>query len=133
MQPFYLQNMYMKKYKLLSTLLIALLCCLSKVDAVRVRVIKWKFWSNPDVSDTSRVYWKYSIFDLISFANWYLWFAIWFVCFLFMIWNWYQLIIARGDEKQMKSSTAALTWCAIWLVVCILAYIIVNIAIKLFA
>lgn len=123
----------MKKYKIISTILTAILLCLSKVDAVRVRVPKWKFWSNPDVSSTSQVYWKYSIFDTISLVNGYLWFAIWFVCFLFMVRNWYQLIIARGDEKEMKKATGALTGCAIWLVVCILAYIIVNIAIKLFA
>lgn len=123
----------MKKYKLTSIVLTTLLLWLAKVDAIKVRVPKWKFWSNPDVSTTSRIPWKYSIFDIISLVNWYLWFAIWFVCFLFMIRNWYQLIIARWDEKEMKKATWALTGCAIWLVVCILAYIIVNIAIKLFA
>lgn len=76
--------------------------------------------------------WQTTITDIISLVNSYLWFAIGFVCFLFMIWNGYQLIIARGNEKQMKTATSSLIGCSIWLVSCLLAYIIVNIAIKFF-
>ena len=121
-----------KYYKLLSICLIAIVSMIAKVDAIKAWTPRWRYWSNPDVSTDYHVDWQYSIFDLISLVNWYLRFAIWFVCFLFMVWNWYQLIIARWDKKEMKKATWALTWCAIWLVVCILAYIIVNIAVKLF-
>ena len=78
------------------------------------------------------VTWKTPITDIISQVNSYLWFAIGFVCFLFMIWNGYQLIMARGDEKQMKTATSSIIWAALWLVVSLLAYIIVNIAVKFF-
>ena len=81
---------------------------------------------------TTELAWKTSITDIISLVNSYLRFAIWFVCFLFMIWNGYQLIMARGDDKQLKTATKALIWSALWLTVCLLAYIIVNIAVKFF-
>jgi len=86
----------------------------------------------PDNHTSDVVVWKTPITDIISLVNSYLWFAIGFVCFLFMIRNGYQLIMARGDEKQMKTATSSLIWSALWLTVCLLAYIIVNIAVKFF-
>lgn len=74
-----------------------------------------------------------SIFNIILLVNEYLWFAIWFFCFLFMVRNWFQLITAQGDSDQTKKSTKSLIWAAIWIAVCLLAYIIVNIAVKLFS
>ena len=50
-----------------------------------------------------------------------------------MIWNGFQLITAKGDENQTKNATKSLVWAAIWIAVCLLAYIIVNIAGKLFS
>lgn len=76
---------------------------------------------------------KISILDLISLVNSYIWFAIGFFCFVFMIWNWYKLIMANWDSKSMDSAKKALLWSAIWLAICLLAYIIVNLAVKLFA
>ena len=102
-------------------------------QAVTVWTLKWKFGSNPDVSvGQTQIEWSRSILDIISVVNSYLRFAIGFVCFLFMIWNGYQLIMARGDDKQMKSATNSLVWTAVWLWVCLLSYIIVNIALRLF-
>lgn len=99
---------------------------------VTLRTIKWPIWSDfnqdPTIIEGNR-----SIFNTISLVNDYLWFAIWLACFWFMIWNGYQLIMARGDEKQMKTATNSITWCAVWIVVCVLARIIVNLAVKLFA
>ena len=66
-------------------------------------------------------------------VNTYLRFAIGFVCFLFMVINGYKLISANGDEKQTKAATSALIWSIVWIFVCLLAYIIVNLAVKLFA
>lgn len=74
-----------------------------------------------------------SILNTISMVNSYIWFFIWFFCFAFMIWNGYKLITSNGDEKAMKSAKTALLWSFIWLGICILSYIIVNIAINLFA
>jgi hypothetical protein len=69
---------------------------------------------------------------VINLVNNYLWFAVWFVCFLFMIINWYKLITAHGDEKKTSSAMTGLWWSVVWIVICLLAYIIVNLAVKLF-
>lgn len=117
--------------KLASICIISCICSISKTFAVTARTLnKTKDSANHDRSqiDGSR-----SILDMISLVNDYLWFAIWFVCFLFMIWNWYKLITASWDEKAMGSATKALLWSGIWIAICLLAYIIVNIAINLFA
>ena len=74
-----------------------------------------------------------SILDLISLVNGYIWFIIGFLCFVFMIWNWYKLIMANWDEKSTDSAKKALLWSAVWIAVCLLAYIIVNLAVRLFA
>lgn len=109
-----------------------LLGFISITNGVTLRTVKWPIWSDfsqdPTIIEGNR-----SIFNTISLVNDYLWFAIWLACFWFMIWNGYQLIMARGDEKQMKAATDSITWCAVWIVVCILARIIVNLAVKLFA
>ena len=121
------------KLKLMSIWTTLLLGLMSFADAAKVSVWTIHPRSDPDIPNRpSHVMGSRSIFDIISVVNWYLWFIIWLCCFWFMIWNGYQLIMARGDEKQMKSATTALTWSAVGLVVCILAYIIVNIAVKLF-
>ncbi len=111
---------------LFTTIVIGLL---SKVSAVTVRTLK----KTEDSADHSRtqIDGSRSILNIISFVNSYLWFAVWFVCFLFMIWNGYKLIMSTWDEKQ--SPTKGLLWSIIWIVICLLAYIIVNLAVKLFA
>jgi len=88
---------------------------------------------NKDVPIQEQIEWVHSIFDIISFVNSYLWLGIWLICFIVLIWNWIKLIIARWDTKEMKATTSALIWCAIGLLVCILSYIIVNLALRLFA
>lgn len=127
----------MRKYiMLLITLLVPILAL---VGTHTYALSLWSLWDSSEVSRNSdtpktlELTWNRSVFNIISFVNKYLWFTIGFVCFLFMIWNGYQLIMARWDEKEMKNATNALTWCAVWLTVCILAYIIVNLAVKLFA
>ena len=74
-----------------------------------------------------------SIMDLVSLINSYLWFAIGFFCFVFMIWNWYKLIMANWDSKSTDSAKKWLLWSVVWIAVCLLAYIIVNLAVRLFA
>lgn len=100
-------------------------------------VTVWTPWdkslSNQDVPSGEQIEWVHSIFDIISFVNSYLWLGIWLICFIVLIWNWIKLIIARWDTKEMKAATNALIWCAIGLLVCILSYIIVNLALRLFA
>lgn len=124
---------YMKNFKIAWTFLLILLVQ-TYTNAVKLWTPKWSYYNNPDYPKGSEIVeWNRSIFSIISFVNKYLWFAIWFFCFLFMVWNWYQLIMARWDEKQTKSATKSLLWSLIWIMICLLAYIIVNIAVKLFA
>jgi len=96
----------------------------------------YTFQKKPEDAASGTVGYSYggrSIFRTISSVNSYIRFFIGFFCFVFMIWNGYKLITANGDEKAMKSAKTALLWSFIWLAVCILAYIIVNIAVNLFA
>ncbi len=124
--------MLMKKlfWILLSWLMV--FWCGANASAVTLRTLKWALNGDID-NDPTQIEWQRSILNIISLVNNYLWFIIGLACFWFMVWNGYQLIMARGDEKQMKSATNALIWCAVGLTVCILAHIIVNIAVKLFA
>ena len=116
--------------KLSSILIISLIGWISKVSAIIVYTVR-------DTKDTkydmAQIDGSNSILSIISLVNDYLWFAIWFFCFIFMIWNWYKLISANWDEKVMSSAKKALLWSGIWIVVCLLAYIIVNLAVRLFA
>lgn len=88
---------------------------------------------NMAAGTTSYVTGSRSILNTISLINSYIWFFIGFFCFVFMIRSGYRLITSNWDEKAMKSAKTALLWSFIWLAICILAYIIVNIAVNLFA
>ena len=124
----------MNTRKLFSILAITLIGSISKVYAVSAKLLRpTKDTAGGLDLSHSQVDGNYSVLDLISLVNKYLWFAIWFVCFLFMIINGYKLISANGDEKKTKEATSSLIWTVIWIVICLLAYIIVNIAVKLFA
>lgn len=118
---------------ILSTLLINFF---SSTDALYAFTISKKRPDQGNVADNpggwTYINWDYSILDVINLVNNYLWFAVWFVCFLFMIINGYKLITAHGDEKQSSAAMTGLMWSVVWIVICLLAYIIVNIAVKLF-
>ena len=118
---------------ILSTLLINFF---SSADALYAFTISKRRPSEWDVADNpggwTYINWDYSILDVINLVNNYLWFAVWFVCFLFMIINGYKLITAHGDEKKTSSAMTGLMWSIVWIVICLLAYIIVNLAVKLF-
>lgn len=122
----------MSSKKIISLWIILLSTLMSKVFAVKTWIMEWYLWSDADVPIT-QIDWSRSIFNIISFVNGYLRFAIWFVCFLFMIINGYKLITAHGDEKQTWAATKALWQSIIWIAICLLAYIIVNVAVRLFA
>lgn len=118
---------------ILSTLLINFF---SSADALYAFTISKRKPSEWDVADNPEgwtyINWDHSILDVINLVNNYLWFAVWFVCFLFMIINGYKLITAHGDEKKTSSAMTGLMWSIVWIVICLLAYIIVNLAVKLF-
>lgn len=125
--------MYIKLMNHLLTSIIAifLTSVSSKAFAVSVHILQ----GTTDAADRAneQVEGSRSILNTISMVNSYIWFFIGFFCFVFMIWNGYKLITGNGEEKAMKSAKTALLWSFIWLAICILAYIIVNIAVNLFA
>lgn len=121
----------MQKLKKLATIwIISSIGFISKVFAVTVRTFRDTKDTEHDMSQISG---SRSILDMINVINSYLWFTIWFCCFLFMIRNWFKLITASWDEKATWSAKKALLWSGIWIVICLLAYAIVNIAVRLFA
>lgn len=119
---------------ILTTLLIN---CISCADALYVFTFSKKKPSEWNVADNpggwTYIEWEHAILDVINMINSYLRFAVWFVCFLFMVINGYKLITANGDEKKSSSAMTGLIWSVVWIVICLLSYIIVNIAVKLFA
>ena len=119
--------------KLAGILTATLIGSVSKVYALSVHILKGTKDSAGETYSYTQVDGSRSILDMISFVNNYLWFAVWFVCFLFMIVNGYKLITANWDEGETKKATKALLWSIIWITICLLAYIIVNLAVKLFA
>jgi len=127
----------MNKLKiLLSTLLISCIPLFSSTSALFAFTISRQKTNEKDVADNP-YWWTWiigdrAVLDLIKLINSYLWFAVGFVCFLFMVINGYRLITAHGDEKQTKAATKGLLWSFLWILICLLAYIIVNITIKLF-
>lgn len=117
--------------KLTSIWIITLIVSMSKTYAVTAQTLR----KTEDTADhiRSQIDGSRSLLDIISFVNSYLWFAIWFVCFLFMVINGYKLIMNNWDEKQSETATSWLVKSIIWILICLLAYIIVNVAVKLFA
>ena len=121
----------MKNKKLIWVWIITFITLLSKANAVILRTLRGNIGSEFSQEPT-QIRGQRSILDLIKFVNSYIWFGIWFVCFLFMVINGYKLITAHGDEKKTKEATSALWKSIIWIAICLLAYIIVNLAVKLF-
>jgi len=123
-----------KVYILLSAILIS---CISTADALYAFTFSRQAGKEKDVADNpgdgSWIVGDYSIMDVIKLVNSYLRFGVGFVCFLFTVINGYKLITAHGDEKVVKEATGALWKSILWIVICILSYIIVNLAVKLFA
>ena len=106
---------------------------LSVTNGVTVWIPKKSSVSDSDYNPKyTEIDWNYSVLRIIAFVNKYLRIAIGFVCFLFMIINWFKLISARWDSKTTSEATSALIKSIIWIVVCLLAYVIVNVALRLF-
>ena len=122
----------MRVKKLISLWIITSIGFMSRVYASGLRAFTLRRTKDTADHGWTQIDWSRNYLEIISLVNNYLWFAIWFFCFLFMIWNWYKLITAAWDDKAMGSARKALLWSWIWLVVSLLAYMIVNVTIRLF-
>ena len=120
-----------------NTLVLILFCFSSFSSAVSLHLPKHSWWAS-DVDPTwasalhTQIDGTHSYLDVLALVNKYLRFTLWFVCFLFMIINWYKLIMAHGDSDKMKKATHALIAFWVSIAVCLLAYVIVKFAITLF-
>lgn len=125
----------MGKQTMIIKSLFALLISIISLPHSAFAVTTFTLTQTKDTADhgRSQVDGSNSVLGLISLINDYIWFFIGFFCFIFMIRNGYKLISANGDEKAMKAAKTGLLWSIIWLAICLLAYIIVNIAVRLFA
>lgn len=130
----------MKKY-ILTCLVFLIGCCFLNVSAVVDAVSlfipgKWPAGHSSDYNPPKEIIQRdgnYSLLDIIKFVNSYLWLTIWFVCFLFLVINGIKLIVSRWDEQETSKALKSLIWCVIWILICVSAYIIVNVAVRLFA
>lgn len=124
-----------KKFLISLGAILIWLCTISSTTSAITVHLPGTSTSTPNVNpwNHKQAEWNLSYLAVISFINDYLRFAVWLVCFLFVIINWYKLIISRWDWKQMKKATNALIWCGIGIAASLLAYTIVDIAISLFS
>ena len=126
----------MKKYMIYYVILCLVWCFLKLSTVVNaISLFIPREWDAVDYDTRGKIQfdWNYAILDIIKFVNSYLWFAIWFVCFLFLVINGIKLIVSRWDGAETGKAMKALIWCAIWIFICLSAYIIVNLVIRLFA
>lgn len=70
-------------------------------------------------------------YGVISKANQYLWFAFGVIALGIVVYAWFKLITAKGDEKEMKKLWSTLVGLIIWLFIAIFSYLIVKLIINL--
>lgn len=70
-------------------------------------------------------------YGVISKANQYLWFAFGVVALGIVVYAWFKLITAKGDEKEMKKLWSTLVGLIIWLFIAIFSFLIVKLIINL--
>lgn len=97
-----------------------------------IQAILPKEWNEKDYKTPWQASGAYSYLSVIELVNKYLWIAVWFFCFLFMVYNWYKLIANSWDSKETSKATKALIGSFIWIVICMAAYAIVKLTVGLF-
>ena len=99
---------------------------------VTLSVPKWNFYDvnvpNTQIQGKSSL-----VLDTIAFVNYYLWFTIWLICFIFFIINGIKLVMARGDKEEFKKIQKAFLGTGVGIVVCFLSYSFVRLVINLFS
>ena len=67
----------------------------------------------------------------IDFVNKYLWIALWFICFGFVVYNGFKLVTARGNQDTFKKAIKGLLGAGIGIVICFISYGVVRVIINL--
>ena len=84
-----------------------------------------KQWETTISNESSKQAWE-SLYRIVNFVNSYLWWSFAVVCTGAVVFWGYCLITSNGDKKALKQGIWALIWSAIWVVVAMLSYAIVN-------
>ena len=69
--------------------------------------------------------------SVLSKANQYLWFAFGVIALGILVYAWFKLITAKGDEKEMKKLWSTLLGLVIWLFIAIFSYLIIKLIVNL--
>jgi hypothetical protein len=120
--------------KLLFSIIPALLFCFSQVsfgDGIVLNVPKGNY-DDVNVTNTQIEGNPDKVLATISFVNQYLWWAIGFLCFIFLIYNGVKLIMARGEKDAMSKAIKGLLGSVIGIVICFLSYSFVRVIVNLF-
>lgn len=72
------------------------------------------------------------VFTLVNFVNKYLWFGLGVIAMIVVIIAGVKLVVARGDEKDMKGATNALVGVGVGTVIAIFAYLIVKVVANIY-
>jgi len=73
-----------------------------------------------------------NIFVLIQQINEYLWFTIGLVCFGVVVYGWFTLMSASGNEDKQKLGSKILKWGLIGIIIAMVSYAAVRLIINLF-
>lgn len=71
--------------------------------------------------------------NVVSAVNGYLWFIIGFLCFCFLIYHGVMLVMARGEEKELKNAKQMMLGAAVGIAICLLSYSLVRLVVNLVA
>jgi uncharacterized membrane protein len=74
-----------------------------------------------------------TFFDVIKIINQYLRFAIGVVCMGVLVYGWFWLITAQGDEAKMKQSSKLLLGALAGILIAILSYALIRLIVNLIA
>lgn len=72
-----------------------------------------------------------TLLKTLEAINFYLWFVLGVVALAVLVYGWYGLMTAEGDEKKLKQANDIMYNAAIGVFICIFAYVIVRVVINL--
>lgn len=87
----------------------------------------------PLASSTDVITWEqWDIIDLIKLINNYLWMSLGVLCLATTVYGWFLLITAQWDKSKMQKANQILLWSGIWIIICVMAYVLVRVVVNLF-
>lgn len=101
--------------------------------------IPWDYslWTRNDINvpikTSSGISWDQSdIIDLIKLINNYLRLSLGVVCLVVAVYGGFILITAQWDKSKLQKANQILLGTGIWLIICVMAYVLVRVVVNLF-